>query len=250
MQLRELATPAVPVGATLVVAAGSVEQHGPHLPLDTDLQLAESAVRALVTARPWLVNGPAVPYGASGEHEGAPGTVSIGTEALTLTLIELARSAPWWASRVLFVNGHGGNRDALARAAVLARSEGRDVTWWTWQLPEGHAHAGHVETAMLLDLSPHLIQMDLAEPGDLRPLHELLPELRRVRVGVSPSGILGDPTDADASDGAAMLAALGAELLRAFDRWSPDVSGRVVGGWPARPPRRPAAVIADSEGVR
>jgi mycofactocin precursor peptide peptidase len=66
-----------------------------------------------------------LPIGASGEHAGFSGTLSIGTQALRLVVVELVRhTAAHWAA-VLVLNGHGGNRDALREAADLCRSEGR-----------------------------------------------------------------------------------------------------------------------------
>ncbi|PRC58206.1 mycofactocin biosynthesis peptidyl-dipeptidase MftE, partial [Mycobacterium sp. ITM-2017-0098] len=85
---------------------------------DTDTRIGTAVADALVTrlrARDdsgWLI-APAIGYGASGEHEGVAGTVSIGTTVLAELLVEFARSACRWASRVVFVNGHGGNVAAL-----------------------------------------------------------------------------------------------------------------------------------------
>jgi creatinine amidohydrolase/Fe(II)-dependent formamide hydrolase-like protein len=73
--------------ATLVVPVGSVEQHGPHLPLSTDTKIA-----AAVADRLAGLVAPPVAFGASGEHEGFAGTVSIGTEALRSVLVEMGRS--------------------------------------------------------------------------------------------------------------------------------------------------------------
>ena len=70
---------------------------------------------------------PAIAYGASGEHQSFAGTISIGTEALTMLLVEYGRSAACWARRLVFVNGHGGNVAALADAVARLRAEGRDV---------------------------------------------------------------------------------------------------------------------------
>ena len=99
----------------------------PHLPLDTDTRIA-TAVASAVAERltgDWLL-APAIGYGASGEHEGFPGTVSIGTAALQLLLVEFGRSACNWASRLVFVNGHGGNVDAVAeRNDVAPRGRAR-----------------------------------------------------------------------------------------------------------------------------
>jgi creatinine amidohydrolase len=83
---------------TVLVPVGAVEQHGPHLPLDTDACVA-AAVAARAAAATNLLVAPPVAYGASGEHEGFPGTVSIGHAALRLLLVELGRSAGRWAGR-------------------------------------------------------------------------------------------------------------------------------------------------------
>ena len=114
----------------LIVPLGSTEQHGPHLPLDTDTRIADAVARGVAERLDgdWLL-APALGYGASGEHEGFPGTVSIGTAALQLLLVEFGRSASSWASRLVFVNGHGGNVEAVAGATTLLREEGRDVAW-------------------------------------------------------------------------------------------------------------------------
>src|SRR6478736_2828422 len=87
------------------------------------------ALAARAAAGTNLLVAPPIAYGASGEHEGFPGTVSIGHEALRLLLVELGRSAARWAGRVLFVNGHGGNVPTLVDAVRLLRYEGRDAAW-------------------------------------------------------------------------------------------------------------------------
>ena len=105
---------------------------------------------------------PAISYGASGEHEDFPGTVSIGTSGLRLLLVEYGRSASRWASRLVFVNGHGGNVEALAgRAAALLRYEGRDVGWWLCTVENADAHAGHTETSASPGISPNNVGIDV-----------------------------------------------------------------------------------------
>src|ERR1700730_16431237 len=96
----------------LVVPVGSLEQHGPHLPLDTDTRIAVAVARRACAGHTGVALAPAFSVGASGEHAAFPGTLSIGTEALAACLIELGRHAslPWAA--LLLVNGHGGNPDA------------------------------------------------------------------------------------------------------------------------------------------
>src|SRR5215204_2587064 len=116
--------PEIPAGPLLVVPLGSVEQHGHHLPLSTDTSVACAVAESAIDAFDGALLAPALAYGASGEHEGFPGTISIGTEALTGLLVEYGRSAGRWAGRVLLVNGHGGNLEALGSAGSLLRSEG------------------------------------------------------------------------------------------------------------------------------
>ncbi|GAA4708369.1 mycofactocin biosynthesis peptidyl-dipeptidase MftE [Pseudonocardia yuanmonensis] len=218
---------------TLVVPVGSVEQHGPHLPLTTDVRVAERVAARLEQRDSGLVLAPAVAYGAAGEHEGFPGTVSIGHEALRAVLVELGRSACRWAARLLFVNGHGGNVGTLVEAVRLLRHEGRDAAWVPCVAPDvpGDAHAGRTETALMLALDPARVGPG-REPGATAPLRELLPVMREKGVvGVSPSGVLGDPRGATAEEGEALLAAMTDALAGAVARWEPDeATGRLPFG--------------------
>jgi mycofactocin precursor peptide peptidase len=218
----------------LVVPVGSTEQHGPHLPLDTDTRIATAVSDALVGAlsadrtRLWMVAQP-IAYGASGEHEGFAGTVSIGTPALTDLLVEFARSACRWAERVLFVNGHGGNVEALRRAVALLRYEGRDVVWCPCAVAHSDAHAGHTETSVLLHISPQVVRADLRVAGNRMPLSDLMPQLRDGGVAaVSPVGILGDPTTATAEEGGRIFAEMVDSCLRRVGRWRPDGEGMLT----------------------
>jgi creatinine amidohydrolase len=206
-------------GAVLAVPLGSTEQHGPHLPLSTDSDLAVELTRRLASARADVVVAPAIAYGSSGEHAGFAGTLSIGQDALELLLVELGRSACGTFARVLFVSAHGGNAMPVTRAARRLREESRDVLVWMprWR---GDAHAGKPETAMQLAIDPARVHMDRAEPGDTRPIIELMPLLRTHAIAaVSPNGVLGDPTGATAEAGRALLDRLAGDLLHAVDGW-------------------------------
>ncbi|MCE3550531.1 mycofactocin biosynthesis peptidyl-dipeptidase MftE [Pseudonocardia sp. RS11V-5] len=218
---------------TLVVPVGSVEQHGPHLPLTTDVRVAEQVAARMEQRDPGLVLAPAVAYGAAGEHEGFPGTVSIGHEALRAVLVELGRSACRWAARLVFVNGHGGNVPTLVEAVRLLRYEGRDAAWVPCVAPgaRGDAHAGRTETSLMLALDPDRVG-PARDAGATAPLRELLPVMREQGVaGVSPNGVLGDPGGATAEEGEALLAAMTDALATAVARWEPDEgTGRLAFG--------------------
>jgi mycofactocin precursor peptide peptidase len=218
----------------LIIPVGSTEQHGPHLPLDTDTRIASAVAHAVADqladrdgAR-WMV-APPIGYGASGEHEDFSGTISIGTSALRLLLVEFGRSASRWASRLVFVNGHGGNVEALAGATALLRYEGREVVWCSCTVANADAHAGHTETSVLLHISPQDVHAEERVPGNGSPLRELMPQLRRGGIAaVSEVGVLGDPTTATAEDGAAIFAAMVEGCLRRITQWVPDRDGMLT----------------------
>ena len=207
----------------LLLPVGSVEQHGPALPLTTDTIVAEAvtgeaAARLRSAGRSALV-APAIAYGASGEHEDFAGTVSIGHEALSALLVELGRSASRWASGVVFVNGHGGNAPTVASAVDLLRAEGRSASWAACAAPGSDAHAGLTETSLLLHIAPEAVRVDLLEPGDPRAVTELMPALRSRGVrAVSANGVLGDPTGASAEEGLRVLGLMVDRVVAEVDR--------------------------------
>ena len=202
----------------LVVPVGSLEQHGPHLPLDTDTRIAVAVARRACAGRPGVALAPAMAVGASGEHAAFPGTLSIGAEALTACLIELGRHASLHWPALMLVNGHGGNVDAVEAAAGRLRYEGRDCQVWHAALPGGDAHAGRSETSVMLALAPGSVRLEAAQRGDVRPLGQLLPLLRERGVrAVSANGVLGDPAGASAAEGERLLGDLVAGLNAALD---------------------------------
>jgi mycofactocin system creatininase family protein len=225
-QLGSLTSPEVAMraaaGAVLAVPVGSTEQHGPHLPLTTDTDLAIALCSQLgAQLDSAVVVAPPIFYGASGEHEGFPGTISVGQEATELLLTELGRSATRTFARVLLVSTHGGNTEAVGRAVARLRAESRDVSVWfpRWH---GDAHAGRAETSLQLALTPDAVRLDRAEAGNTTPIAELMPALRATAVhGVSPNGVLGDPAGASAAEGTAMFADLLADLNGYLESW-PD----------------------------
>ncbi len=204
------------IGATrqqiVAIAVGSCEQHGKHLPLDTDTRIAEALCALLADSRTGILVGPTITITASGEHQGFAGTLSIGTAALTTVLVEIVRSAQW-ARGVIFVNGHGGNAQAVTDALNLLRNEGHRASAWWPRIENGDAHAGFTETSLMLAICPHAVRIELAEVGETRPLAEIATELRRGGVAaVSDNGVLGDPRNATAQHGNELLRILAEQL--------------------------------------
>ena len=207
IRLGDFTSPAVGEGRVLVVPLGSTEQHGPHLPLDTDTVIARTVAETAALRVSAAVVAPAIAIGAAGEHEGFAGTLSVGTEVLASMLVEIVRTAGSEFDRVVFVNGHGGNLDAVRRGAATCAAEGRPVGVWHARLAGADAHAGHTETSVMLAIDPSRVRLDLAEPGNTDPIGELVDELRAGGVAaVSPDGVLGDPTRASAGRGEEILA--------------------------------------------
>jgi creatinine amidohydrolase len=221
--LAALAWPDVAGRASATVLAlpvGATEQHGPHLPLATDTEIAVTLARRLAASRPDVVVAPALAYGSSGEHAGFPGTLSVGADVVELTLVELIRSADAFAG-VVVISTHGGNAQPVQRAVQRLMAEGRRVqVWWPSADDPTDAHAGFTETSVLLAARPEVVQAGRAEAGVLRPIEELLPVLRREGVmGVSANGVLGDPTGASAEAGERLLAAWTHQLIERLADW-------------------------------
>ena len=227
----------------LVVPVGSLEQHGLHLPLDTDTRIAVAVARRACAGRVGVALAPPLPIGASGEHAAFAGTLSIGSEALASCLIELGRHASLHWPALLLVNGHGGNVTAVEAAVGRLRYEGRACLAWHAALPGGDAHAGRSETSIMLALAPGAVRLEAAERGDVRPLERILPLLREQGVrAVSANGVLGDPVGASAAEGERLLGHLADGLTAAMNRFLADGVGRPGGtssvGRPSRAGRR------------
>ena len=216
----------------VVLPTGSCEQHGPHLPFATDAAIAASVAERTVARRcatgVHAVLAPALPYGASGEHEHFPGTVDIGHDALHAVLVELGRSISRWADRLVFVNGHGGNAPTLVNAVGRLRHEGRDAGWVPCEIVWGDAHAGRTETSLMAAIAPGLVRNERAAAGATESIDVLMPALRAGGViAVSPNGVLGDPAGASAREGEELLAGLVEAAVDAIRSGRPDVAGRL-----------------------
>ena len=194
----------------VLLALGSWEQHGAHLPFDTDTVIIESvvdaAIRSVDPENTQFSVVPTIGVTASDEHNGFAGTLSIGTNALSDAVVSIARSASW-ARGICIVNGHGGNADALK--LVHSALDYENIRHSIWSLPyyEGaDMHAGHTETSLMLHLAPGTVRMDLAEVGAVGDSEILIERMRAGGIKeVSSNGVVGDPTNATAAHGATML---------------------------------------------
>ena len=193
----------------LLLPLGAWEQHGPHLPLDTDTIIVTRVIadvlrhEALQSVN--VMTAPALSITASDEHQGFPGTLSTGTQALKDSVVAICRSASW-AQGVCIVNGHGGNADALA--AITSALTYEKITHSIWSLPSyigGDMHAGHTETSLLLHIAPHEVRTNVIARGAIQDTG-LVEAMRTGGVqAVSENGIIGDASTATAAHGKAVL---------------------------------------------
>lgn len=205
----------------LLVPIGAHEQHGPHLPLDTDTRIAVEVCRRAADRLPWVEIGPPLTVSASDEHAGFAGTLSLGAHLTAEVIIAIARSAaansPTCAGSV-FVNAHGGNHDVLVRAE-RALDDAHAAFWSLSATPGADLHAGRTETSMMLAIAPDAVRLDRAEAGDVRPLSEILPTMRTAGVAaISANGVLGDPTGANAEEGDSLLDRAASDLVAFLER--------------------------------
>ena len=220
--------PEVSRNACVVIPVGSFEQHGPHLPLDTDTIIIDSVVaQALrdshIIADSFMV-APTVAISASDEHAGFPGTLSTGSAALADSVVAICRSASW-TQGICIVNGHGGNTDALASVSSALTYE--NIRHSMWSLPSydgADMHAGHTETSVMLHIDPTKVQIDRIEPGTIGDASSLVAQMRTSGVvGVSTNGVLGDPTTATSEHGVAVMklysSSLAAHLATLTKEW-------------------------------
>ena len=205
-----------------LLPVGSLEQHGPHLPLDVDAhdadRLCQDVARACRLPRPLVL--PLVPYGVSYHHDDFPGTVSVSPDTLSKLVYEIGISVSrQGVLKLVIINGHGGNEPALNFAAQMIN---RDAGIFTCvdtgetsdaeveQLAEtpNDAHAGEIETSTTLAFRPELVRMQRARRSVPRFSSEYLNFSSSKGVSwyartaaMSESGVLGDPTRASRDKG-------------------------------------------------
>ena len=214
----------------IVLPLGAIEQHGPHLPLNTDFVVADAVSRAAVDkfgaeTNAWLL--PTLPFTKSNEHAWAAGTMWLSATTMMAVIDDIGRcvaSTP--AKKLMFINGHGGNSALMAMMnRELRLKYGLQTFLAHPHMPADQGgtsaeselgmgvHGGVDETSVMLHLRPDLVDMSLA----VRRVPEGLAENEQVKFGgrvafgwlsndFFPEGHIGDPAGASADLGSRMFA--------------------------------------------
>ncbi len=217
-----------------LLPVGAIEQHGYHLPLDTDAfdadYLARRVAEACSDPKPLVL--PLLPYGVSYHHDDFPGTISVGNEALATMVYDIGMScARHGITKLVIVNGHGGNAATLQFAAQLINrnaniftavdtGETSDVDMAELCETPNDVHAGEFETSTSLAVRPDLVRMERAERfvPDFSSRYLNFSARRSVEwfartLKISPTGVLGDPTQASVEKGERMWNIMIANLV-------------------------------------
>ncbi|MBW0102640.1 creatininase family protein [Pseudonocardia sp. KRD291] len=238
------AASAVLASPVVLVPAGAFEQHGPGLPLATDLIRAEGvAERVAARMAGQVVIGPSVPVGVSPHHMEFAGTVSLSTATFAAVVRDYVGGLyrHGWR-KILVVTGHGGNDATLGTVAQDLLDTRPDLQFaWSPLTPlasdvvaaaapsEVTGHSGEAETAQMLALAPELVRTDRLAPGttrlsELDPLGAVArrtggPKLTVRYDQLSGNGVLGDPRRADPEHGEAIVEAIVTRITDFIGAW-------------------------------
>ena len=217
----------------VLLPAGSVEQHGPHLPTGTDIFAANVIAHAVAERMDGLVL-PGGPLGVTPMHAPFAGTITLSPDTYMRLVVETcASTARHGAKRLMILNWHEGNSACLALAAeTLHREHGLSVV--TVQAcyvaadlygpnSGGLTHGGEIEALAVLAHRPDLVHLDrIAGSSDhghgnhmdsLRRTRNYQPVLTDIRT-IAPSGWFGAPEKATAEKGHRMLADIADAIAR------------------------------------
>ncbi|MGE0651186.1 MAG: creatininase family protein [Alphaproteobacteria bacterium] len=242
-------------GTVGVLPLGSTEAHGPHLPLQTDSIIVEGLLDAtaerLVGDRVTALRLPLMPVGVSEEHLASAGTESVTAEQFMAAIAATgARLAGAGVSRIVFVNGHGGNVSAANIAALrLRRNHGMlaaNLHWLDLGLPAdfdpptsiaADVHGGWIETSVIMHLRPDLVSSPLPPARPARPPAAILFPTGPVAWGwemadLGGADFGGQPDLARADIGARLVAHAASALARTIEEfalapWPPAAAPRL-----------------------
>jgi creatinine amidohydrolase len=240
----------------VILPLGSIEQHGAHLPVDTDIFLSTAIAEEAARRMARTLVAPSLSFGQSAAHVAFGGTLSLGAETMLAVLRDLVDSIlAAGFQRILLLNGHNGNKPFIqvivSEYAALRNTSIAAVTYYDLiagrigELRRGpvgsDAHAGEFETSLQLHLRPELVDMRSASASPVRPVTEFdardLVVSGPATVGTAlasryPGGVAGDPSVAEPGLGAALFEAAVDQLVRFATQYT-EFMAAARGGEPA-----------------
>ena len=212
---------------SIIIAVGSIEQHGPHLPLKTDSLIGEELVHLIAKKLGNTLQGPTINVGCSEHHMAFPGTVSILARTLQNIIIDYTQSfVKHGFKNIIFIPSHGGNFKATGEIIEKLQKqypENNIISYTDLQnfidemvkmsfesgkrKEEAGAHAGENETSIVLALAEDLVIKKRFAPGYMGRFSEKETELIFTKglKALTENGILGDPSKASWKDGKVYL---------------------------------------------
>ena len=213
----------------VIIPIGSLEQHGPHLPLSTDTTIANYVAKQVARRCTDTFLMPPLPLGYSSEHLGFPGTISLQPETMSRIILDISDSL--WKSELkelFIINGHGGNRGPLDLAITKVKQTVPEMRLYSFTLVnivKGKfdeirkssrrlvGHADEVETSLMLVIQPETVDMSKAvreEPSLPKSLSFEREDLAKISFAwtakeLTRTGVIGDPQAADAETGRVLL---------------------------------------------
>lgn len=231
---------------TVMLLFGSIEQHGRHNPLGTDMFAPVKLAELIETKLPGLLIAPALPFGSTPRFTEFPGTVNLGDDLLYQVALRICESLyDHGARHFVLLNGHGGNSKALMNAQLdMARKGCRcaELDWWKMVRDFNPAwaggHGGAQETSANLYIDPTMVDLDavagkqfIDDAGpDMPTVHFDTVTFKGVEVAMprptrdyAENGWIGpdDPREASAAWGEEMLTAVAdwmVEFVEAFEK--------------------------------
>ncbi|HEY0034938.1 MAG TPA: creatininase family protein [Devosia sp.] len=219
-------------GALGVLAIGACEQHGAHLPLTTDTDMAHG-VATRIAAELGALLLPPIAYGDAWNNEAFPGTLSLSPATLRAVIEDVGQGLRrMGVPGLVIINGHFGNREPISLAARSLVNDGLKVMHLDYPGLEalagnicdskpagpGFYHADEVETSMMLALRWEAVRMDQAAAEYPEFPSTFGTEPMQLREFVT-SGVFGDPRLATAEKGEALIAGIVVESLRLVGLW-------------------------------
>jgi len=215
---------------TVMFSVGSVEQHGPHLPLGTDWWIGDVIAKRAAEKLGNALVAPTIRPGFSIFHEAFPGSLSLKPETLTETINDYCRSLARFFKNIVIIGSHGGNFPIIETASAVISEElgGRNNIMtvtnpfydpakekWVMDVDKGGTHAGRFETSMILAEKPSTVHMERAVES-----WPEMPEYKDQALGyvvkahrMTKIGVFGDPRGANAEEGKQLIEAFADNII-------------------------------------